>query len=273
MTDSTWDFRSAASKGRLLAALRRASDELLDLAADPADWHSPTACTGWELRDMVGHLVDATESYGAGIEAARRADPIEPAVGRDGMAAAVDAAARAFRDVPQHDLLARLREANDSLLAEFDSLTEEEWSTLMVPEPYLGRLPALAIVTGLLGGYVVHGWDVREGRGLPHAVDADAADLLVPFTFALWSATADTGRVTTPFTVGIRTTGRNGGDIRAEVSVDGVHFAPGDLAGCDAVLMLDPGTLVLTAYGRVNAGTVHGDPQRLAEFRNLFVPI
>ena len=34
--------------------------------------------------------------------------------------------------------------------------------------------------------YGVHTWDLREGRGMVHALNGDVADLLVPFMFALW---------------------------------------------------------------------------------------
>jgi hypothetical protein len=166
-----------------------------------------------------------------------------------------------------------LHRATDRFIEEFSRLTDDDWSRLVIPEPYMGPLPAMFIVVGLLGGYTVHGWDVRQGLGAAHALDADAADLLVPFVFLLWGATADTTLVETPFAIGIRTTGRNGGDTKVSVSKEGLRFAAGSLDDCTAVLELDSGSLVLTAYNRVNAGTVHGDRELVATFRSLFVPI
>jgi hypothetical protein len=89
----------------------------------------------------------------------------------------------------------------------------------------------------------------------------------------LWSATTDTGDVQQPYSVGIRTSGPNGGDMRADVSADGVQFTPGDVEGCAAILEFDPATLVLTGYGRINGGTVRGDPQVAGNFRSLFFSI
>ena len=137
----------------------------------------------------------------------------------------------------------------------------------------MGPLPAMVIVEGLLGGYTVHGWDVREGLGARHAIAGDAADLLVPFVYLLWGATADTTSVDSPYAIGVRTTGQNGGDTRFDVSDKGLQFASGDLDECDAILEFDPGTLVLTAYGRINAGTVRGDQDLASSFRSLFVSI
>ena len=65
--DPTWDFLDPASKGRLLGVLQREVDEMFGLAAEPARWHTPTACPGWELRDMVGHLVDADGGLPVGV--------------------------------------------------------------------------------------------------------------------------------------------------------------------------------------------------------------
>jgi hypothetical protein len=121
--------------------------------------------------------------------------------------------------------------------------------------------------------YAVHGWDIREGMRAPHAMSGDAADLLVPVIFVLWSATADVGNVDSPYSVGVRTTGHNGGDMRADVSSEGVQFSPGDIDDCAAVLEFDPATLVLTGYARMNGGTARGDVELASNFRDLFFPI
>jgi uncharacterized protein (TIGR03083 family) len=272
--DPTWDFLDPASKGRLLGVLEREIDEMFELAAEPTRWHAPTACTGWELRDMIGHLLAETEGYLSAFDVARRgvAAAKEP-IGVAGMAKASDESARSFRHVPRDELLERARDDTDRLLHVFDSLSDADWSGLIVPERYMGPLPAMAIVEGLLGGYTVHGWDVREGLGARHAIAGDAADLLVPFVYLLWGATADTTSVDSPYAIGVRTTGVNGGDTRFDVSNEGLRFAPGDLDECEAILEFDPATLVLTAYGRVNAGTVRGDRQIASSFRSLFVSI
>ena len=113
------------------------------------------------------------------------------------------------------------------ILDEFGSLSADDWSGLMVPHPYMGPLPAMFYPMFQLVDYAVHTWDIRQGRDDPHALGGDAADLLVPVIYVLWGATADVSGVDEPYTVGIRTSGRNGGDMRAEVSSEGVGFEPG----------------------------------------------
>jgi hypothetical protein len=89
----------------------------------------------------------------------------------------------------------------------------------------------------------------------------------------LWSATADVSGVDRPYSVGVRTTGHNGGDVRADVSSEGVQFAPGDIDDCPAILEFDPATLVLTGYARMNGGTARGDEELAGKFRDLFFAI
>ena len=137
----------------------------------------------------------------------------------------------------------------------------------------MGPLPALFYPEFQLVDYAVHCWDIREGMGPPHGLAGDSADLLAPLIFVLWQATADTSAVTEPYTIGVRTSGRNGGDTRVEISADGVHFAPGEIDDCPAIIEFDPATLVLTGYARINGGTVRGDGRLASDFRSLIFPI
>ena len=175
--------------------------------------------------------------------------------------------------MPRDELVARLRAVTERLLHELESVSESDWSSLVVSDPYLGPLPVMIIAAGMLGGLTVHAWDIRQGLGVPHAIVGDAADLLVPFVFLLWWATADTAAVEVPYSIGIRTTGHNRGDTRFEVSDTGLQFGPGDISECAGILELDPASLVLTAYNRINAGTVRGDQRAATDFRSLFTAI
>ena len=57
------------------------------------------------------------------------------------------------------------------------------------------------------------------------------------------------------------------------VTVDGLSYAQEDVSGLPAVIEFDPGTLVLTAFGRVNAGTIRGDRAVADQFLNSFFRI
>jgi hypothetical protein len=121
--------------------------------------------------------------------------------------------------------------------------------------------------------YCVHGWDVREGLGMPHFLSADVADLLVPFMFVLWQATTDTSRLTGgDLDVAVRVSGRNAGTYRVKVTEEGMTYEPGS-DDAPVLLDFDPASLVLTAFGRTRSGTPYGDLDAARRFAGLFFRI
>src|SRR5438445_7190273 len=58
-----WNPFGAASKANLLRVVREEADGLLELASDPSSWECGTAAGHWQVRDVVGHMVDVTEAY------------------------------------------------------------------------------------------------------------------------------------------------------------------------------------------------------------------
>lgn len=266
--DPSWDFLQPESKARVLDGLRAELGRVWSLLVEPAHWTSPTACDGWETRDLAGHLLDAVRGYLEGFDAVTAGVPVAT-VPADRTAEAYDEAARAFRSTPREEVLDLLRADSDRLLARFESLSAEDWTGLVVTDRYAGPLPAAALATGILAGCAVHGWDLARGRGRSHPLDGEVAELLVPFVLVLWAFTADTSAVDAPFELGVRVSGRTGGDHRVTVAPDGITAAAAETAGCPAVLEVDPGTLVLIAYDRVDAGTVHGDRAVVDRFRSV----
>ena len=271
---SEWQFLDPSSRTNLLNAWTREAAGFDELISDPNRWEEPTGAGHWEVRDVAGHLVDATEGYFVSFAAARgEVDPPEN-LGLPDMARWVDKGAQAFRGTPQNELIARLKDDRDQFFGIVGDLTDEEWSTLLVPHKYMGPLPAPFYPLFQLVDYGVHSWDIREGSGRSHALDSDSADLLVPLAFILWQSTPDIPADTDPYSIGVEVTGgRNAGKHRISVSSDGLEVTEGDLDDLPAVLEFDPATLVLTAYGRMNAGTIRGDKALAERFLNSFFRI
>jgi uncharacterized protein (TIGR03083 family) len=269
----SWNFMDPASRENIDRVWRRESEAMFALASDPAAWEAPTGAGHWQVRDVVGHLVDTTEAYFRSFDAARGDGTVPDALGLVDMAKHVDEGALALRDVPQDELVGRLRAARERMLGIAAELTEQEWAGLMVPHKYMGPLPAAFYPIFQVVDYTVHSWDIREGTGRSHGIAGDAADLLVPLCFVLWQNTCDVAG-SAPYTLGIRiTSGANAGDTRAEVSEQGMTLAPGDVGGLADTIEFDPASFVLTAYGRTNAGTYRGDRASLDRFCNLFFRI
>jgi uncharacterized protein (TIGR03083 family) len=273
MSDPSWNFMDVASKDRLLGVVQREMDDTFDLVSDPQRWTAPTACEHWEVRDVIGHLVDTTEGYLPMFPVGRAGGPGPEPLGLRVMAERVDDAARSLRKVDREELIDRLHHDADEMMGEFRTLTPDEWGGMNVPHTFMGPLPAMFYPEFQLVDYAVHNWDIREGAGERHALAGDSADLLVPVIFILWQATADVSGVTEPFSVGVRVSGENGGDTRMDVSSEGVQFGPGPIDDCPAVLEFDAATLVLAAYGRMNGGTIRGDREVAERFLSLFFPI
>ena len=259
---AAWNFMSYESKDNLLEAVRRESAGMFELAADPEVWMAPTGAGHWQVRDVFGHLIDTTETYFVGFDAARGDGDPPPLVPLVDMAVHVDRGAQELRSLDREAELERLHVALDKMLGIEEALTEEDWG-LLVPHKYMGPLPAFFYPVFQLVDYAVHSWDIREGSGRPHALEGRSADLLVPLCFVLWTATAAVGPRHPPMELCVRiTSGENAGDTHITVGPDGLTTSPGDLgsiADVPTVIEFDPASFVLTAYGRMNAGTVHGD--------------
>ncbi len=269
---NAWDATTYQGKDTILRVVREEADRFIDLAGRPGAWEAPTACEDWSVRDVVGHLVDTTEGYFEAFETAR-AGADASAYGLPGMHERAGEQATRFRDLSQQEMLGRLRTDLDKLIGILQPMSPEEWTGFMVPHFYMGPVPAFFYAAGQLMDYAVHSWDIRQGTGRAHGLSGDAADLLVPFMFVLWQSTIRQDADLTPFRLGVTVTGRNAGTYRIDVTDQGMIYAPGEVSDLPTVIDFDAGSLVLTTFGRSNAGTVRGDQDIADRYLNLFFRI
>jgi uncharacterized protein (TIGR03083 family) len=269
-----WDATNYAAKDNLLRVVRREAEQMFAMAEAPGAWEVSTACPEWRVGDIVGHLIDVTESYFVGFDAARGGSAAPDALGLRDMAQLLDEGARSHRQLSPREALDRLRGDFSKFMEVCEGLGPDDWGGLVVTHKYMGPLPAFFYPTFQLMDYTVHSWDIRQGTGRAHGLDGDAADLLVPFMFILWQATAAPGADAAPAEIGIRvTSGHNAGAWRVTAGAEGMAFQPGDVDDLPAVLEFDPGSMVLTAFGRSNSGTIRGDGAVAGRFLNLFFRI
>lgn len=268
---SAWNAMTYAAKDTILSVVRKEAAQFFELVDSDEAWEAPTGAGHWQVRDVVGHLVDTTEAYFVAFDTARAGGDAPAAYGLPGMAARVDEMATALRGEPRPVLIERARADFDKIMETFDALTEDEWTGLLVPHYYMGPLPSFFYPAFQLMDYAVHSWDVRQGTGRAHGLSGDAADLLTPFMFVLWKYTTTAG--SEPCQIGIRiTSGPNAGDTRVSVSPASMDYAAGDISGL-TTLEFDPGSFVLTAFGRSNAGTIRGERAIATRYLNLFFRI
>ena len=258
---SAWNAMTYEGKDTILRVVREEAERMFAMAEAPGAWEAPTACSDWQVRDIIGHLVDTTEGYFKSFETAQAGGSGE-AHGLPVMHELAGDGGRAFRGVPQAEMMGIL-----------EPLTAEEWGGMIIPHAYMGPVPAFVYAGGQLMDYGVHSWDIREGIGRAHALSADAADLLVPFMFIIWQSTVRSSADLSPFTIGVTVSGRNAGSYRVSVSDQGMSYEPGEVDDLPAVIDFDAGGLVLTTFGRINGGNVRGDQALAERFLNLFYRI
>jgi uncharacterized protein (TIGR03083 family) len=270
---SEWNAMTYEGKDTILRTVRNEAERMFVLAERPETWHAPTACDRWTTADIVGHVVDTTEGYFKAFDAARGTGEIAPPHGLPVMSELANEGAIAFRAVPQNEMMERLKTDFHKMQEILEALGPEDWTGFMVTHAYMGPVPAFFYAAGQLMDYGVHSWDIRQTSGQAHGLDGDTADLLVPFMFAIWQGTMQADAVSEPFTIGIRVSGRNGGDYRVSVSSEGLTYEEGEIESLPAYIEFDAGSLVLTAFGRGNFGTIRGDMDLAEKYLNLFFRI
>jgi hypothetical protein len=64
-----------SGKNTVLDALRTEREKFYKVLDDPANWNIQTRCTEWEVRDVVGHMINVTEEvFLAGWENTRKGE-------------------------------------------------------------------------------------------------------------------------------------------------------------------------------------------------------
>jgi uncharacterized protein (TIGR03083 family) len=272
----TVDTMSYAAKDLVLDTISRERANFFGMVEKPENWNVQTRCTEWEVRDVVGHMIDVTEGYLNAWEIARQGGSREPK-GLLVMADSLNDAAQSFRSLSQEEAVGRLRKGSDTLMGIFEGLSEQDWGGYLVPHPYMGPLPTFFYAAFQVIDYGVHNWDIRYGLGdVLGKMDERTAGVLVPYMFVLFGATVDAPSAAgQDFTYGIDVSGEFGGKWHVTVS-DGKfeqQADSGDFAGCQALFRFDPSDFILSAYQRFPGGCASGDPDVIERARGLFFRI
>ncbi len=265
-----------SAKDLVLDVVRTERGKFYQIIDDPANWEAPTRSGHWQVRDLVGHMIDVTEGYLTRWDMARRGEEVQP-LGLLVMASELDRVALTFRNLPREESINRLKASSDRLMAIFDSLTPEQWGSFNVTHVFMGPLPMFFYPAFQIMDYGVHGWDMRQGLGDTNAtVDERAAGVLVPYMFILMQSTVDQESATgVDATYGIVVDGNWGGKWKVTVKDGQFTYEPvEDVGGLPAVFHFkDPSEFVLTAFQRIEGGEATGDPQVIDKARHLFFRI
>jgi uncharacterized protein (TIGR03083 family) len=264
---------SAEGKDTVMTVLRRDRDNFTRLVSDPKNWNVETRCTGWETRDLVGHMIDVMEGYFKNWEAAR-AGKDGSARGLTGLGESLNDHALDFRKLSREEALDRFKKDAQKLDKMLDELTPQEWEGFMVWHPFAGPVPAGFYGTFQIMDYGVHPYDIEYGLGNKLAtIDEATAGLILPFAFVFWQYTVDEKVAKgQEFTYGIQVDGPWGGKWRATVKEGKWSSEPeqGDFEGCDALIHFNNAAdAVLTFFQRFPGGSASGDENVINTIRQL----
>lgn len=265
------------SKDTVLDVILTERSKFYQVIDNPANWNVQTRCTEWEVRDLVGHMIDVTEGYLAAWDRARQGEPPVEAVGTAVMADSLNKKAMALRSLSRDEAIQRLKTASEKMVSIFESLTPDEWNNFLVGHSYMGPLPTLFYPVFHVMDYGVHSWDMQWGLGHKQAkIDERSAGVLVPFMLILYSATVEPNSAKgVDVTYGIEVDGQYGGKWKAHVK-DGKFEseATDDLSGVQATFHYDNASdFVLSAFQREDRSKASGDPAVIDKVRHLYFTI
>jgi uncharacterized protein (TIGR03083 family) len=265
-----------SSKDVVLDVVRTERGRFYDVIDDPNNWNVDTRCEGWQVRDMVGHMIDVTEGYLTRWEMARNGE-LPEGRGWVVMASDLNKGALAFRSLPRDEAIARLKSSSDKLMATFESLSEEEWGGFNVAHIFSGAVPAFCYPAFQIMDYGVHTWDMHWGLGEKDAaLDERTAGLLVPYMFIIWQYSVDQEAAKgVDVTYGVKVDGEWGGQWKLTVKDGQLSYeAVDDLSDAQAIFHYKSASdMVLTTYQRFEGGETTGDPEVIKKVRGLFFHI
>src|SRR5260370_18453872 len=111
-----------SGKDTVLDVIRTERANFFDVIDDPNNWDVQTRCTEWEVRDIVGHMIDVTEGYLSRWDTAHKNESAD-ALGLLAMGETLNENAQGFRRLSRQEAIDRLTPDSDSLLTIFSSLT------------------------------------------------------------------------------------------------------------------------------------------------------
>ena len=149
--------QAMAATGELIAALR------------PQDWQAATICTGWQVTDVVQHLVTGQYSV-----AAKLAGQPPAAAGP------APAGAEAAGQPSGAALAAAYRDSAAEMLTAFRQPGALQ-QVLTVP---FGTVPGIVALNLRLTELLVHGWDIAQAAGVAPGFPAGLAEQALAFTEA-----------------------------------------------------------------------------------------
>lgn len=270
------DVTAFSGKDHLLGLIREEYSHTLEMvtATSEQEWDLPTPCSMWQVRDLVGHLLDVSFSYIGYFKQGERGWPTQEPKGMRAYGAGLGKSALLYHDLHKWEALSRLDACNELLFGYFDRLTEDEWSGRLVPHGWVGPVPAFMMAAFQLMDYSVHNWDFRKALGREATVHPGSANTLTPFMFGLMQlcfAPEVAGDL--DLTICIEISPAEGDVWTVRIADGALTYEPGRPAAPDATFTFGCAEFCLDVYQRIQGGHAKGKAESIEAFRKLFFTI
>ena len=271
--------------------LEREAESLLDfLRGMPAEaWQTPSACEGWTIADVIGHLtsVDLSNRLLRGLDGDYSPPDGSPTLeqhdedtfARSIYQRAIDASQRLG-----DGLLSDFAERVNETVALFRGVQADQWENLVYWPP--GPMTARVLLTQRIAELTMHGWDIRSRvEDDHHLSDGSVTALLDTVGRAARRAfRPDPLLVGRPLRYRFRITKPSPRMLDLALSDDVAEMVDHGCAGpdgpADVTFECDGETCVLVMYGRLTPhdavaarrlAVVDGEPHLAATFGDRFV--
>ena len=112
------DYNSG--RDTVLDVARTDRAQFYNIIDNPDNWYVQTRCSEWEVRDIVGHMIDVTEGYLTAGDMARKGETGN-ALGLLVMSDRLNEHALAFRSLSREEAISRLKNDSDQAFAIFET--------------------------------------------------------------------------------------------------------------------------------------------------------
>ena len=248
----------------------------------PEHWELPSACSEWQVRDVVSHLIGGAERQAESMERGRGGDS-NPSAGFVPQVPADLSATNAQRDIDRRNQLAgRVLETFDAsyekLHREFDSFGPGSWDTLAW-HVRRGAMTAASYVELRIQELAIHDWDIRSALQPDVGLDPASVPVLLDMSPAwLGMCFRPSAKLSKPVVYGFEVGPAEPRKYRMSVTGDAFEMLPGQASQADLSLSTTAEQYLLFTYGRLTAAegirsgklSVGGDTAHLDQFEVWF---
>ena len=238
----------------------------------PAEaWHHPSACEGWEVRDVVGHLTWVAELYAGGVSRGVQEDtaPLEGCPPARSLEKAALSAFFAQRSIARREslgeqLLPTFTARHTHLHHLLHNLGAQDWEQLCYHPN--GIRPAQQFITMWLTEVAMHAWDIWSVREPARALFAESLPIFMEGMPRVVALSFQPGvRLRVPIRYGFAVTGAVPSQYTIAIAGDVVQLEPHSDPEANVLCRCDTETFVLLMYGRLSLPSAIGSGRVVVE--------